>query len=111
VLEKKSLKNTNKKKINDGIKIGERVYIKCVVGDVKNHTYSKEGNSKFQTGEPHPGTSDTKELNTQFGVYIEFMYKPEKIEGDEEVGTMSDYNVVAIIVYEREWGNNNDIQQ
>jgi hypothetical protein len=39
------------------------------------------------------------------------MYKPEKIEGDEEVGTMSDYNVVAIIVYEREWGNNNDIQQ
>lgn len=111
VLEKTSTKNGIKKDIDDGVKIGERVYLKCVVGDIKNHTYDERGNSIFQTGKPHPATKDTEELNTQFGVYIEFMYEPEEIKGNKNVGVMSDYSVVGIIVYEREWGSKNDIQQ
>ena len=111
VLEKTSTKNGIKKDIEDGVKIGERVYLKCVVGDIKNHTYDERGNSIFQTGKPHPATKDTEELNTQFGVYIEFMYEPEEIKGNKNVGVMSDYSVVGIIVYEREWGSKNDIQQ
>ena len=35
----------------------------------------------------------------------------QEIKGNKNVGVMSDYSVVGIIVYEREWGSKNDIQQ
>ncbi len=82
---------------SDGVAIGERVYIKCVAGDVKNHTYDESGNSIFQTGKSHPKSGYADDLDCLKGVYIEFMYEYE------ENGTMSDYKVVGIIVYKREW--------
>lgn len=102
VLEKRSTKKMNKLKeagieIDDGVALGERVYIKCVVGDIKNHTYDKDGNSRFQTGLAHPASNVANDTSTGKGAYIEFIYEYE------DNGIMSDYNVVGIIVYEREW--------
>lgn len=77
-------------------KNNEIVYIECIVGDVKGHTYP---DGIYHTGDPYPKSNLTDKAQAD-GSYIEFI--TERDNGERN-GTMSDYVVTDIIVYEREW--------
>ena len=75
------------------------VYIECIIGDVKAHTYP---DGVFQTGDVYPNCSNKDDGSShRNGSYIEFINAP-KLGDDYINGNMSDYVVVDIIVYERE---------
>ena len=71
------------------------VYIECILGDVKAHT---DPDGIFQTGRAYKHSGHENSLKDANGSYIEFI---NDYEGDN--GIMSDYYVVEIIIYEREW--------
>ena len=74
------------------------VYIECIIGDVKAHTYP---NGVFQTGDAYPNCSSKDDGSKhRNGSYIEFINEP-KFEDNYINGNMSDYVVIDIIVYER----------
>ena len=74
------------------------VYIECIIGDVKAHTYP---NGVFQTGDAYPNCSSKDDGSKhRNGSYIEFINAP-KFEDNYINGNMSDYVVIDIIVYER----------
>ena len=74
------------------------VYIECIIGDVKAHTYP---NGVFQTGDAYPNClSKDDGSKHRNGSYIEFINEP-KFEDNYINGNMSDYVVIDIIVYER----------
>ena len=79
---------------------GSEVYIECIVGDVKAHTYP---DGVFQTGDVYPQSSNKDDgSNHRNGSYIEFINAPKA--GENYInGDMSAYVVVDIIVYERDW--------
>ena len=75
------------------------VYIECIIGDVKAHTYP---NGVFQTGDAYPECSNKDDGSKhRNGSYIEFINAP-KVGDDYINGSMSDYVVIDIIVYDRE---------
>lgn len=79
---------------------GSEVYIECIVGDVKAHTYP---DGVFQTGDVYPQSSNKDDgSNHRNGSYIEFINAP-KVGENYINGDMSAYVVVDIIVYERDW--------
>lgn len=90
-------------------KTRERVYIECIVGDIKSHTYAKEySNGIFQTGECYPNSTNKNVDGHADGSYIEIYNAPilpgsTPEEPKYDNGTMSDYSVVKIIVYKRGW--------
>lgn len=74
------------------------VYIECIIGDVKAHTYP---NGVFQTGDAYPNCSSKDDGSKhRNGSYIEFINAP-KFEDNYINGNMPDYVVIDIIVYER----------
>ena len=77
------------------------VYIECIIGDVKAHTYP---NGVFQTGDAYPNCSSKDDGSKhRNGSYIEFINE-SKFEDNYINGNMSDYVVIDIIVYERNVG-------
>ena len=77
------------------------VYIECIIGDVKAHTYP---NGVFQTGDAYPNCSSKDDGSKhRNGSYIEFINEP-KFEDNYINGNMSDYVVIDIIVYGRNVG-------
>lgn len=78
------------------------VYIECVLGDVKGHTYPY---GVFQSGDPYPYSSNANEDGSAHreGSYIEFLNAPIDENGDHINGSMSKYKVIDIKVYERNW--------
>lgn len=85
------------------------IYIECIVGDVMGHSYP---NGVFQTGDPYPNSSNGDEYGGYAinGAYVEFINAPAVIEGGKKIYTnfyederMSDYRVVEVVVYSRDW--------
>ena len=74
----------------------EKVYIECILGEVKRHTYPY---GLFHTGVPY-NYQEGEPIYEADGSYIEFLNKYYK---QLENGSMSKYVVSKIIVYEREW--------
>ena len=80
--------------------LNEIVYIQCVIGDIKAHTYPS---GVFQTGTPYPYSANKNEDGSAHinGSYIEFCGFP--INEKPATGSMSKYEVIEIILYERRW--------
>lgn len=78
------------------------VYVKCIIGDIKGHTYPY---GVFQTGDPYPYSPNASEdgSNHRDGSYIEFLNAPKDANNKQINGSMSEYIVIDIKVYERNW--------
>ncbi|XBX07645.1 PAAR-like protein [Enterocloster clostridioformis] len=83
------------------------VYIQCVLGMIKAHTYSPNYvNGVFQTGIPYPYSSEAKQSGEAHkdGSYIEFLMEAGTPSTHlEDNGKMSQYVVDSIICYDRGW--------
>lgn len=80
----------------------DKVYIKCICGMVKAHTYP---HGIFQTGDPYPYSYNKNEDGSAHrdGSYVEFLRRTMNVDDEENNGIMSKYIVIDIIVYKREW--------
>lgn len=74
---------------------GEKYYIPCVVGDIKNHTYP---NGQFHTGIPYPNSKDNSQADPDYS-YVEFLGAEDM---EKNIFTGLNITFEGAIVYEKE---------